>query len=398
MKSFRGKTRAFINNKTIQAITMLPAAQKYLERYAEPFVAQQAATLSEAFDKGLSLTPSKRRTARYDCVLIIPAYNESTAFVRRLMHQAFDGQPSILVIIVINQPAGRHSQTTRLNQRLWDFFDDTPYTQRAATRAFKLIEYAESGCDYLCIKQCEPGINPKHGVGYARKLGCDLAIHLMLRGLIGTSWLYCTDADATLPRAYFDAAPLNASYSAINYAFNHKLKKSDQASHYQHAVAQANALYEKSLFYYRDGLKAAGSPYALTTLGSAMAIHPNYYCMARGFPKRAGGEDFYLLNKLIKLAPVFTSEQVISLKPRASNRVPFGTGPAVANILHKKGLVDFDRRVFMHLKEWLDFLPALHNQCITDNIEINATKAIAALSPETQKALATIKVNALLEH
>ena len=54
----------------------------------------------------------------------------------------------------------------------------------------------------------------------------------------------------------------------------------------------------------------------------------------RGFPRRSGGEDFYLLNKVAKLGPVATDvTPTIELEGRVSDRVPFGTGPAVAKLV-----------------------------------------------------------------
>ena len=63
----------------------------------------------------------------------------------------------------------------------------------------------------------------------------------------------------------------------------------------------ATALYELRLHHYVLGLEYAGSPYAYHTLGSCLAVKADAYAQVRGFPKRAGAEDFYLLNKLAKL-------------------------------------------------------------------------------------------------
>ena len=57
------------------------------------------------------------------------------------------------------------------------------------------------------------------------------------------------------------------------------------------------------------------------------------YARVRGFPRRAGAEDFYLLNKVAKLGPVSRlAGDCIRLRSRVSTRVPFGTGPAVARL------------------------------------------------------------------
>ena len=64
-----------------------------------------------------------------------------------------------------------------------------------------------------------------------------------------------------------------------------------------------------------------------------MCCHFKHYAQVRGFPKRAGAEDFYLLNKLAKTGRVESlSSPAITLTARVSNRVPFGTGPAVEKL------------------------------------------------------------------
>ena len=362
---------------------MLPAAKKYLAQYAEPLIRETAAQLNGCFDVNKT---------HYSHALVIPAYNESTAFIRRLVQQNFHDCKKILVIIVINQPCNRHKTITRLNQRLWDYINTLAPTDTYENSIYKLTRLTAAQCDFLCVNQCNPGTPEKQGVGYARKFGCDIAIELIAKGCILPSWLHCTDADASLPNNYFNAPPANNQYSALNYAFSHRFFETTK-SESQKKTESANQLYEKSILYYRNGLAYAGSHYAFTTLGSAMAIQPNYYCLVRGFPKRAGGEDFYLLNKLTKLAPVYAMAQTIHLKPRASLRVPFGTGPAVYALLKNSIHLDFNPQVFVHLKEWLDFLSELHNRILT-----TPENPLITLNTTTQYALNSIKIQVLFEH
>ena len=91
-----------------------------------------------------------------------------------------------------------------------------------------------------------------------------------------------------------------------------------------HFAAQ---LYDKHMNYYVDGLRSAGSPYAHHSLGSTIAIHAMTYASIRGYPKRSAGEDFYLLNKTRKIAPIETlTAPILTIEARLSERVPFGTG------------------------------------------------------------------------
>jgi hypothetical protein len=90
-------------------------------------------------------------------------------------------------------------------------------------------------------------------------------------------------------------------------------------------------LVELCFRHYVLGLARAGSPYAYHSLGSALGVSLPHYAQARGFPRRAAGEDFYLLDKLARLAPLRRLRApVIEVSTRVSDRVPFGTGPALS--------------------------------------------------------------------
>jgi len=86
--------------------------------------------------------------------------------------------------------------------------------------------------------------------------------------------------------------------------------------------------------HYVLGLQSAGSPYAYHSIGSLIAVDATAYAEVRGVPRRHGAEDFYFLNKLAKLGAIRRlSGSPIELEARASQRVPFGTGPAIRRAL-----------------------------------------------------------------
>ncbi|WP_053981653.1 hypothetical protein [Marinagarivorans algicola] len=381
-------------------VTPAPAPQKHAAKYSAQYAEPLASALSNAFQ------PSAQR---YSHTLVIPAYNESTAFIRQLMQQHFTRCSRLLVCLVINQPANKHASITRLNQRLFDFFkcDKQGFICTPVNNTHQLAMSTHRHIDFLCINSCQPGVNPKQGVGYARKLGCDVALSLMQRNIIQTGWLHCTDADATLPSTYFETPRIDENISALTYAIDHQFLPKAQGF-YQKQTQQANKLYEASILYYRDGLAASGSPYAFNTIGSAIAANPKHYSQVRGFPKRAAGEDFYLLNKLAKLAPVFELTHTITLKPRASQRVPFGTGPAVKQLLNNVAFLDYNPKVFECLKIALACLPGLYERLdsIGNNNHKNSSnhKDSTALLPQgalhsaTEHALKSIGIEQLLTH
>ncbi|MGB1686278.1 MAG: hypothetical protein ACPHE0_07435, partial [Pseudomonadales bacterium] len=169
-------------------------------------------------------------------------------------------------------------------------------------------------------------IPAKQGVGLARKIGCDIALALHQAGVVDSQWLRTTDADVVLPPDYLK--PVSSDAVAMLYPFEHCVEPGATAS--ENLALQ---LYEIYLLYTVLGLRRAGSPYAYPTIGSTIACRADAYAAVRGFPRRATGEDFYLLNKLRKIGAVsMINGQPIEVSGRISERVPVGTGQAVKNI------------------------------------------------------------------
>jgi hypothetical protein len=287
--------------------------KKYLENYAEPEV------------KALHRFPQRTdlEDSAYEHVIVIPAYKESDDFIRRFIKSKLV-EENVLLIIVINQPdtdfdkspqESLHKQIGLLGKLTWQ------------NRPLNLISLDNSSCDVLLVDRFTKAIPQEQGVGLARKLGVDLAVVLHDKGLIRSLWIHSTDADATLPDHYFEPLKkLNNCVVAACYNFNHSSNNM--------GVHQATQQYETALRYYVAGLHYAKSSYAFFTIGSTLTFRTKQYCMVRGFPKRSAGEDFYLLNKIAKLGAVdFFKDTIIEIDARTSDRVPFGTGPAVNKIL-----------------------------------------------------------------
>jgi len=317
------------------------AQHKYLQHYAEPEIHK--------------LTGFPDYT--YQHVLMVPVYHEEAKFLSRLLNQPRLQGP-LLVILVINAPsrpsptpsqnkANRQTQDLlvnliQINKPLWKNNDSTVFLSEYRNR---------SSIHLLLVDRCNHGseIPKNEGVGLARKIGNDLACALIRNGNILTQWIQNTDADVILPTDYFNIKTSRES-SACIYPFRHCCEDP--------AFDTPMALYERSLRYYVAGLKWAGSPYAYHTIGSTLAINAEYYCQARGFPKRNGAEDFYLLNKLNKLAPVKPLETpTLNIAGRPSERVPFGTGPALQKIKAYKNPEEeylfYNPKIFAQLKTWL---------------------------------------------
>ena len=90
-----------------------------------------------------------------------------------------------------------------------------------------------------------------------------------------------------------------------------------------------------------------------------MTVSLPHYAEVRGFPQRDAAEDFYLLNKLAQVGQIGLLEgEPITLVPRRSTRVPFGTGQGTAKLeaLFKAGgtFTLYDPRSFEALKQLLE--------------------------------------------
>lgn len=350
------------------------STEKYLAHYAEP--------LSQV----ISVAHFPNRHSYHHCV-VIPCFSESTAFIRRLFSTPLNSTGKILVIIVLNQPEGL-PRINRLNARMIQYLHEQCTAQPIHQQATLFTK--DIAVDVLLINVCASGIPRKQGVGLARKIGCDIAVRLFSIGVVACEWLHCTDADASLPRDYFKMPATNAV--AATYEFQHRFLKAS-LSKTEQALEAASQHYENRLRYYQLGLRYAGSPYAFFTIGSAIAFRISAYCKVRGFPKRAAGEDFYLLNKLAKLGHVTHIDCTITLQPRASSRVPFGTGPATLNLLSNEQRVDYSPEVFVELKRWLDQLPT---SC---DIYLRSQHSYYGdLSPTAQQALAAIGIKEFWQH
>lgn len=272
--------------------------QRYLACYGEP----------EACPAAESALPD------FETVLVIPAFDEADDFLDSVLPAAIG---DLLVVVVVNAPEDAEPtalvRTRSLLQALGGAksapIRTTCYDRRRNVHLL-VVDRASAG-------RLIPG---RQGVGRARKIGADCALTLMARGIVHGRWIFGTDADATLPAGYFEQQ-MPASGAAL-FPFRHHTAKP--------SLAQHAALYELHLRYYVRCLRAAGSPYAFHTLGSTMAVHADAYASVRGYPRRNGGEDFYMLNKLAKVAPVncLTAPE-IRIAARVSSRVPFGTGPAL---------------------------------------------------------------------
>ncbi|RDH45479.1 hypothetical protein [Zooshikella ganghwensis] len=352
---------------------MSSRVQQYLLKYAET-EAQQILPLIQ--------------TRQFKSVLVVPCFNETLQSLERLL-QPLNIEDSWLVVLVVNAPNNATSQQLASNHKLLNQLNVDHKTCLSS-----LILFNQHWL-YIVNRSTAPNLIPaKSGVGLARKIGADIACRLIHQGIVRFPWIFSTDMDAVLPADYLEqviehpCAPNNCS--AFIYNYQHLADA--------HDLTVSQQLYDIRLRYYVLALRWAGSHYAFHTTGSLLAIHSEAYTKVRGFPCRNAGEDFYCLNKLAKVGKIISLRgQPITIDARLSDRVPFGTGPALHSISTlsepKKDYLYYNPECFDALKKLLSIFKTKKN-LTKDYFE----KQLEQLPQEVTNALTTLKINQFKKH
>jgi hypothetical protein len=161
------------------------------------------------------------------------------------------------------------------------------------------------------------------GIGWARKVIMDEITPIASSGDL----ILSLDADTTFNENYFLSVALNFFNNPDAVAL---------AAPYFHLASADNRAYRAILRYeiymrhYQLNLWRIGSPYTFTALGSAMACPVWAYAAIGGMSPKLSGEDFYFLQKLRKYGRIlFWNDEKVFPEARFSDRVIFGTGPAM---------------------------------------------------------------------
>ena len=253
-----------------------------------------------------------------------------------------------LLLIVVNHSISSTEEVKNDNQRTLDYLRDL-----------------KSKINISFVDACSFGkeMDDKNGgVGFARKIGMDLALTKFDYNSPTKRILICTDADCIVEPNYLKeiAKGFNSNnYEAAVVNFSHDISGDDEET-------KAIICYEIFLRYYVLGLSLAKSDYAFHTIGSTMIYTPEAYVKVEGMSKRKAAEDFYFLEKLAKLYPIGEIKSTcVHPSKRGSWRVPFGTGKSVDRYLAntRDEYLLYDPKSFNVLKAWLDIF---FDESITD--------------------------------
>lgn len=274
-----------------------------------------------------------------DLVVVIPALAEPD-LVATLDSLAAAARPpgAVEVIVVVNDSSAASARTRQLTTRSLAEAREWARRHEAAGFATHVLDWR--------------GLPAAHaGVGLARKLGLDTGLGRLAATRSGRGLLVSLDADCRVAPDYLVSIDnffaRHPAAVAASIRFEHPVDAADAE------LAEAMVDYELHLRCYRHGLGWAGSRYARYTVGSAIVVRSEIYAQEGGMNRRAAGEDFYFLNKLIKRGPVGEiNDTAVFPSARVSDRVPFGTGAALGKSDHRP-IVTYAPAVYRELAQFI---------------------------------------------
>jgi len=280
-------------------------SNKYLERFA------LYPTLIE--------TPPEENL---NIIIVLPCHNEP--FLLMTLDALWSCQrptKSVEVIVVINASERSSSEVHQQNERSLKEIEQWKNTHIEASFQVHVLYF--------------PDLPKKRaGVGLARKIGMDEAtrrFHTINneQGIIAN-----IDADCSCDSNYL---------VELEKHFKHHPKTTGCVIHYEHPlegdeppeIYEAIIQYELFLRYYVHAVRFSGFPHTYQTVGSSFAVRSHTYQKVGGMNQKQAGEDFYFLQKVFqteRCSELFTTKIIPS--SRISDRVPFGTGKAVSDIIN----------------------------------------------------------------
>ena len=317
-----------------------------------------------------------------ELIIVIPSYNEPNLLesLQSLKDSFVPLGFSVEVITVINHGLNAAENVVRQNE-----------TTTIQANRFSLKNNSES----ITFKTLEVFDMPpkKAGVGLARKIGMDEALNRFSK-INKDGVIVCFDADSFCEVNYFESIIFHfkkhPKTPGCSIHFEHPLEGNN------HTIEEYNAIisYELHLRYYKNAQQYTGLPFVFHTIGSSMAVRASAYAKQGGMNKRKAGEDFYFLNKIIQLGS-FTELNITTVvpSPRISDRVPFGTGKAVGEIVSAEqgGVETYSFRTFVELKEFV-------SEVYENNKNINASKLSGLINQFIEEKELDLKIDEIAKN
>lgn len=243
----------------------------------------------------------------------IPALNERDFLPETLECLAEQDISDFTVSVCVNQPDAWHNLS-----------DKTPVCLNNAETLDFLRRYKKIRVNIIDRSSKGKGWPSQDGgVGAARKTVMDT----VMRQASPEDLLVSLDSDTRICPGYLRSIRENFQRHpdavALSVPYYHRLTGEERAD-------RAILRYEIYMRNYAINLWRIGCPYRFTALGSAIALRASSYKAIGGMTPKKSGEDFYFLQKLRKYGRVLTyNEEKAYPAARFSDRVFFGTGPAM---------------------------------------------------------------------
>jgi hypothetical protein len=249
------------------------------------------------------------------------------------------------LIVCINQPDEWHENEAKVsichnNKLAIDFLESL------GDKRIIIIDKSTKGNGW---------VGSNHGVGWARKTAMDMASSRAGDNDIIVS----IDADTYYTSDYFraivEAFEKYPAASGLSVPYYHPLTGNE-------VTDRCILRYEIYMRNYALNMLLIKNPYSFSAIGSGMACTGYMYRKVRGLTPKMSGEDFYFVQKLRKAGRIIIDcEEVIYPASRFSDRVYFGTGPAM--IKGATGNWDsypvYIQDLFLDIKATFDLFPAL---------------------------------------
>lgn len=276
----------------------------------------------------------------------LPVLNESTQILTLLDDVKKQLYSNWTLIVCVNQP-----------DEWWALPDKVSLCEDNAQTLNLLRQPADERIVIIDRSSMGNGwIGKRHGVGWARKTAMDLAAYLAG----DTDLILSLDADTHYSPEYFSSVvaqlskfPAAAGLSAPYY---HPLNGDEAAD-------RSILRYEIYMRNYAIHMLNIRNPYCFSAIGSGMACTSANYKKMGGLTPKMSGEDFYFIQKLRKSGNIIIeNDEVVYPAARFSDRVYFGTGPAM--IRGRGGDWDsypvYSSKSFAKVKETFDAFPELY--------------------------------------
>ncbi len=252
------------------------------------------------------------------------------------------------VYVCVNQPETYWNDTEKKaicehNQALLQFLQDFQ------SLSLHILDYSSPGKGWK---------GKNFGVGWARKMMFDA----ILQQAEAEDVIVSLDADTRIQPHYLQSIADNFAehpeFPAVAVPYYHPLTGDK-------ACDRAILRYEFYMRNYAINLLRIDSPYGFTAIGSAIAMRVGALRKIGGITPLKSGEDFYLVQKLRKMAEIsLYNEEAVYPAARFSSRVAFGTGPAM--LKGRQGNWEsyplFSNTLFSSIAETYTLLPELYRE------------------------------------